>query len=543
VLPPLALVGRLEHAFDIVASDVAGLPERHRGLRRVVDWSYELLDEPARRAYVRAGIFAGSFDLDALAAVSDADDLPHLLDLVDTLVEANLLRQADLEAPEARFRMLETIREHALECAAQDADAVQLRQRHAAYYAELAEQAEPRLTGPEGQAWLARLERERDNIRAALRWAIDAAPSDLALRLVGALHRFWFIRADFIEGERWFTAALQFQTDAPRLRAKALMGAGTMSARLGRHLAARQYYEECLALFRIADDRAGIANALNSLGNITYDLGEHTAAGELYRDSLAMWREVGERRGISVALNNLGNVALLQGDYSAAAAAYEESVQLRRELGDRHGVATTVNNFADLELRRGNPSRARVLASEALSLCHSLGDRLGTAYAALILADEAVQAGHVERGVRLLAGVDHVCELLGATRAADEQARFQRVLGSVAGRLADAEFEACWAAGTALSPGELVREALTADDAPSSRAAPEPPRLPDSGLTEREREVLILVGRGLSNRQIAGALMISESTAAVHVKHILHKLGCTSRAQAAVWAVQHGLAA
>jgi non-specific serine/threonine protein kinase len=285
----------------------------------------------------------------------------------------------------------------------------------------------------------------------------------------------------------------------------------------------------------------------------------------LYRESLELNRALGDSRYVAVVLNNLGNVAFLRGEHTDAKRWYERSLEIHRADGRKHGVRVALTNLAQVLNAQADVPLAAKVAAEALALCAELSDAWGISTSLLVLGEVALAQGHVTRSTRLLAGVSHLRESVGMAFPRDEQTRFESAVTRTRTCLEPADFEAAWQDGLGKSLEQTIADALASepldpvaasasasdpqpraaqmsmpDPDPETRAAQTSTSHPDP-LTRREREVLVLVGRGLSNRKIAQQLVISEQTAAVHVKHILAKLDCSSRAQAAVWAAQAGL--
>ncbi len=251
LLPPAAMVPRLEQALDVLTDGARDLPQRQQTLRATLDWSYGLLSEPARVLLARLAVFSGGFAVEAVESVC-ADDGVDVLTIFTSLANDSLLRQVD----EGRFAMLETIREYALEQLEASGEAEELRRRHAEYFVELAEAAERELTAAGETAVHERLEREHDNFRAALSWSQRSGAGDVELTLAAALGRFWLIRGHFGEGRGWLEDALGHDGGEPAVRAKALRGVGVLALKQRDHEQAEAFLEESLALSREQRRRA-----------------------------------------------------------------------------------------------------------------------------------------------------------------------------------------------------------------------------------------------------------------------------------------------
>jgi len=386
LLPPEALLERLSLTYDQRQTVLAGVeldrPARHQALRNAIDWSYGLLRPWEQRFFRRLAVFSGGFTLEGAEAMcaTDAELRPMVLDGVGSLIDKSLLQPAEATPLGPRYRMLETIRQYAL-VQLQDADELDMMQRSLAnFLIELAETAEPELTGPQQVTWLDRLESEHDNLRASLQWCVESTSVGLMLRLSGAIWRFWSTRGYVGEGLRWLDAAVTSPAATPSpILAKALNGAANLAREQGDYARAQLLHERSLAIWRGHGDKHGMAEALNNLGLIALYQGKHEEAHQRCEEGLALFRDLGDKGGIGAALNNLGNVARERGQSARAAVLHTESLGLRRELGDKRGIALSLNNLANVVLNQGDYWRAAALHQESLALRQELGDRAGVA--------------------------------------------------------------------------------------------------------------------------------------------------------------------
>ena len=401
LLSPPAILARLDRRLDLLAAGPRDRPPRQQSLRAALAWSHDLLTADEQALFRRLAVFAGGCALEAAEVVAGTMDdgrrTIHAQDVgppsyvvrgpssvfegLASLVAQSLLRSEEQADGEPRFSMLETIREYALERLEVSGEAAVARQRHAAYYLALAEEADPKLRSAEQLPWLERLEGEHDNLRAALVWGLSpAGESATAMRLAAALAWFWYLRGHFSEGRGWLDRALAAPEKAPAsTRARGLNGAGNLAYAHGDYAGAAAAYEEGLALFRGLGDTQGVANVLNNLGNLARARGDYPRAVALLEENLALRRQLGDRGGLALALNNLGLVAHHGGDHARAARFFEESLALNRELGDRHHVALALNNLGNLAQQRGDYTLATTLHQENLALCRELGDTRGVA--------------------------------------------------------------------------------------------------------------------------------------------------------------------
>jgi predicted ATPase/class 3 adenylate cyclase len=401
VLSPMELLERLGSRLTTATGGARDRPERQRTLRNAITWSYELLEAEEQALFRALAVFAGGWTLEAAEEIIGASGATEadVLDGLTSLLDKSLVEQrkgaghAGKGGGEGRFAMLETIREYALEQLEATELAGALRRRHAQYYRDLAERAAPFLRGTEQALWLARLQADHDNLRAALGWAHGQGETALGLRLATALWRFWYVRGYLREGRDWLERFLEGAgAGAPQVRAGALQAAAALAESLGEQERATALAEESLTLQRGLGDTRGVATALNNMGNVATSHGDLGRAAGLYEESQVLWRSLKDDVGTASALNNRATVARLQGDGERATALAEESLKLRRVLKDSGGVATCLHNLALVALDAGDLARAGALAEESLGLWRTVDDRWGIAnglYSEGILAQRA----------------------------------------------------------------------------------------------------------------------------------------------------------
>ena len=576
VLPPEALLARLANRLDILEAANRDQPQRQRTLRAALDWSYDLLTAAEQRLFRRLGIFVGGFALTSLAEVCDADGALGVdpLDGLESLFDKSLIRRE--LAPggsEPRFAMLETMREYALERLAATGELDLIRRAHAAYFLGGADVAVAEIKFSQQSAWLQSLETEHDNLRAALTWCEDAGEPELGLKAAGLLAWFWIVRGYVATGRHQLTSllALADTADSP-LRAEALRVIGSLALNQADYSAARNLFEASLAIRRRLGDPAGLLSALTSLGAVALQEGDHATAEAYFEEALAIQEAIGDLLGISESANNLANVAHERGDLERARALYErslklnqasiryrqdvvlhnlgvvaqeqgelaearklfqDSVALKRVLGDTAGLALSLAKLGEVESSMRHPTEAHRVLSESLNLQRDLGDRPGMAFVLERFAITAVENGRVERGLRLAGAADALRSAIGAPLDRAARQHLERSLHHARGALRPEAADAAWLAGRMLSVDAAVKEALS----PGGQTGDVQTTL----LTAREREVAVLIAQGLTNRDIAQKLVVSERTAENHVQHVLNRLGLRSRAQVAAWAVHNGL--
>jgi tetratricopeptide (TPR) repeat protein len=390
---------RLEHRLQLLTGGARDLPERQQTLRNTLRWSYDLLSQEEQRLFRRLAVFVGGCTLEAAEALSGTSggQATHLLDALASLLDKHLLYQQQ-GGQQTRLLMLETIREYGLECLSTCGELEEARQVHAHYYLRLAEEAEPQLLGPQQTVWLDRLEQEHDNLRAALRWALergkDRHSMELALRLSGALLRFWLTRGHWSEGRTFLEYALAGREGTvASVRAKALYAAAELAFVQGDHDQAKLLGEESLALLREIKDIRSVMQCLNLLAEVAARRGNLAAARSLLEEALALSRELSDKqyfvyspfysaevlflqREDARARALLAEVLFLQGEYARARALLEELLARQREQGNKRDAADDLLFLAEiLFVSQGDVAMIRSLLEEGFALASEVGDK------------------------------------------------------------------------------------------------------------------------------------------------------------------------
>ncbi len=390
VLAPQHILSQLNPRLRLLTGGPRDAPARQRTLRDTIDWSYDLLAVDEQTLFRRLAVFAGGLPLAAAEAVAGASvpasNHPRVLDGLESLLDKHLLTQADDGADEPRFRMLETIREYALERLETSGEAAATRQRHADYFVALAEAAEPHLYGAGQGAWVRRLEAEHDNLRAALAWAIAHAGAT-GLRLAGALGWFWHLHGHHREGRDWLLQALDQADDAAgadgaRFRAKALNQAGYLAMFLRDLTRAKALLEQSVVLWRAVGDPYGLAHALCDWGAcLGASTKEHPAqARVLLEESITLFRQLGAKQNLVRAHFWHGLTAAFQHDFEAARASAAESIRLGREVGDVSNIGASMGGIlAYIAVQEGEYTTAHAYIAESLQMGREAEDRPGIA--------------------------------------------------------------------------------------------------------------------------------------------------------------------
>ena len=517
LLPPHALLARLSGGahispLDLLARPSQDVPTRQQTLRSTIGWSYALLSPAEQQVFRWLGVFVGGCSLDAAEQVCGDFGLPpspirkapvqDIYDLLVSLIDQSLVSQGADAGGEPRFTMLTTLREYALEQLAACGELGAARQSHAAYFLSLAELAEPTFRGADQQTWLARLEADHDNMRAALSWMCGVGAGEDALRFAAAFWQFWLVRGYLNEGQSWIATILALPAAAAPTfhRARVLNGGGLIAWLRSSPREAAALLSESLTLFRQLGNRHGCAWALNhlaqvafaeerfddvialgeeslalfreigavwnsawvllNLGDALWALGYQERASALFAESLSLFHDSGDKRGTAWAIDHLARIAHAQGDYQRAAAFLAESLALFRELGDRSGCAWALDQMAQVAEATGERERARALYAESLAISRDLGDKSAIASCLISLSSLTYLEGRFERAVSMLGAADLILASLAPRLNAADRTTLERATALYRSALDPATFSAAWAAGLASSADLVIARVL-----------------------------------------------------------------------------------
>jgi predicted ATPase/class 3 adenylate cyclase len=424
---------KLDHRFRLLTGGSRTALPRQQTLRALIDWSYDLLTTQEKTLLRRVSVFAGGWTLAAAEQVGTGESIEdwEVLDLLTSLADKSLVL-AEVQGQATRYRLLETVRQYALERLGDSGEAAAIRGRHRDCFVKLVMEIEPELVNVDQARWLAVLEEEHDNVRQMLGFCRDDEEAGHEYLCLGrALWLFWYTRGHSSEGRQQVAAMLSHPDAQARTtaRADALHAAGDLARNQGEFSAARPLHEDGLAIYREFGNQQGIAGSLMRLGCVDREerdlesarslLNESLAinreignkqgiaasltnlgillqqqrdlasARPLYEESLTIYREIGNKQGLANALNGMGVVVSLQGDFALASSLYEESLAIYRELGTRAGIAATVSNLGGMALDQGDYTAARSLFEEGLMLHRELGNKQNIALTLRNLANVA----------------------------------------------------------------------------------------------------------------------------------------------------------
>jgi len=461
LLPPAALLARLDDRMSLLTAGARDLPERQRTLRNTLDWSFGLLSPAAQALFSRLGVFPGSFDLEAGEAVGGAGEpgpagqsqAGEIIDTLASLVDASLVRETD-QAGQPRFSLLGTIRYYSRDRLRASGQWQEAHDRHAAHFLEFAESATAGLAGPSQVTWLDRLEAEHDNLGAAMSWFLDQDQPGPAHQLGAATWRFWWLRGHAEEFARYGRAIVANGEKLPPGQVGyAQNGLGLMLIASGDPAGAQELFEQALALFRRLGDKLGIAISAGSLGHLTALRREYAEASKLLTESLALHQELGNKVSVALLYNFLGQIPLSQGDNDAAARLLRQGLEAARRVPDRFPLLISLYDLALSSQARGDLGGAAGLLREGLSAASDAGDESCVGYYLQRLAALAAQREDPGRAVRLLAAADAVLQaagtgwLLAYVAGAPSEAD---ALPELRSRLGEAAFQQAWAQGAAM---------------------------------------------------------------------------------------------
>ena len=575
LLPPSSMLKRLQGSpLQLLTSGARDLPVRQQTLRNTVQWSYDLLDNDEQRTFRWLSVFIDGCTLEAALTVME---LPASLDSIDSLVNKSLLHQTEFDGT-PRLTMLETIREFGLEQLSNAHEIDSARRAHASYCLSFAEEAEEGLTGAEQKKWLQRLDREQDNLRAALRWAMEHHEVDTAQRMAGALQPFWFRRGHWSEGRRWLEDSLAMDSGAtqnPLFRAKALYEAGMLARFQGDFARARILCEQSLTACRDVGDKTGILKALAQLSRISSFQDDQTATNvfvaeaaslieslpdsivkaDAYTDiAIAMishpvrqglyppkalhyvheseriQRALNNPAGLALALIHQASHALFAGEYALATSQLDESERVIMELGDDRLLSRMAMIRMFLDLHKGDFTTARRRVEEILQQVLNRGDHhvaSSLPIMSVILHGQGLDVWSA-RVFGLAEALTRAGQWNSEVAVVDQRLHTGEIRDKVRARLGEETFDREMAAGQRLKLEDLLTIPHPQSPAPDL-STPVTASDPGAALTAREIEVLHLLAQDLSNQQIAEKLVVSRRTVDAHLRSIYDKLDVKSR--------------
>jgi predicted ATPase/DNA-binding NarL/FixJ family response regulator len=540
VLSVEQILARLDDRFRLLTNGRRLAPARQQTLRAALDWSFELCASAEQLLWARASVFAGGFDLEAAEAVCGGDgiDPGEVSDLLAGLLDKSILIRESGVRPGTLYGLLDTVRQYGWDRLVASGQEALLRGRHREYYRRLAGRAEAERVSAREVEWLLRLRRELPNLRLAMDSGLakpGTAPA--ALEIVVAVRDLWY-GGRYREGQRWLTRALALDPRPTRVRAVGLADAGFLTLLLGDADASRRMLAEADTLADRLGDPAARAAVTYVFGQVAL-IGQPpdlTRAMALTEDALAAAHAVGDLRRVSLNLLQAATIGGFVGDPRATG--YAEQCQA---LGETHGAEWTrawgLLLLALVRYQQGDREQVATLLHQALPVQLLVDDSWGAGNGLEILAWTAAAAGDYERAARLL-GACHALNRRDGASIAEMGPFVEHHAVCVRGAqhaLGEAAYTAAFDAGTRVTLEEAVSHALGERRTKHAMPSQRPAQSADDLLTRREEQIAALVAQGLTNKDIATRLVISQRTAESHIEHVLTKLGFTTRAQIAKW--------
>jgi non-specific serine/threonine protein kinase len=453
---------RLDRRFALLTDGSRAALPRHRTLRSTIDWSYDLLTEHERAMLRRVAVFAGGWTLPSAEQVCAGDgiDAAEVCEQLTSLVDKSLVA-TDEQAGATRYRMLETVRQYALERLRDSGEEAQWRGSHLACFVALGAEFNKEVMGTKQQAWLDRMAREHDNLRAALGWSTEASSLE-GLQLAVALDAFWRIRGFLAEGRDWFARLL----DAvpiylrTRLRARGLYAAALFAILQGDYAAGKGLLEESLMIFREIDDSRNVAYALDSLAYLAIEQGEYPQAEAVAREAVDLLRARSSREGLCFSLIHLAIALQRRGQWPAAREFYEQSVAIAREFGTPWEMGTALREIGLAECDEGHCDLALQHLAEAMAILQGLGDRPGVVESLEGLAGIAAATAAPRRAARLWGAAESLRQEIGGAMSVNQRLIYERQVKPVRAMLSGEAFDQAWDEGRAMSLDDAVRYAL-----------------------------------------------------------------------------------
>ncbi|MFC9555162.1 ATP-binding protein [Rhodococcus sp. NPDC056960] len=531
------ILHRLTDRLGLLTTNTRGAPARQQTLVWSIDWSHELCTPAERKMWGRLTVFSGSFELGAVEGIfTDTASADHIVDVVASLIDKSILIRDEV-AGEVRFRMLETLRDYGLERLQETGEFGSLLRRHRDWYENLVLQAESDWISPRQMAWIARLDAEQPNIRAALQFCLTGPnEADAGLRMAAALYPYWRVRGRIREGLRWLAQLLAVQGGKPGMeRVRALYVLSVLSGIHGDPDASALYVQRGTDLAAQLGDRAGRALMDDAAGWHALFTADAVAACEHFESSLAVFREEGTLLYVIWSLLGLALAGDAAGNRIRSEECQREILALTESRGESVYRGWSLWGAGVGAWRRGEYAGAKDLLTQGLKLARLVDDRVSAVGCMEVLGWIAADDNAPRRAATLMGATKALAQAVGSPSAIFPNTRLQcsEFEDNARRAIGDRAFETEFRQGLGMGFDDAAAYALDETSRPDISAQQTP-----TSLTRREQQVAELVAEGLTNKAIAARLVISQRTAQGHVEHILAKLGFTSRTQIAAWSIE-----
>lgn len=587
--PDLQPASRILNLLSVGARDV---PERQQSLRKTIEWSYSLLGDTEQKTLRAASVFPVGFTIQTLSAIMGSND-DIVLQNVSSLVDKNLIKPAADNSNEGRFILLEAIREYAWDEILRLGEVEALRAAYIATYLSLLEKAGRELQTEKQEQWLDAFESEFLNINLALEMCLTSPQGSerwkAGFRILDNFHRYFMLHGQFHYASEYIAQARAsiedyekkgntLDNEALRLKADIYSLTGSLAWGLGNYREGSDWHGKAYSIHEALADEAGMAEALNNWAVNLGMLGENQTALEKHEKGLALYRKIGDRWGEAKQLNNLGNLLHIMGREKEALATFEQALTIARELKDGFFISSFLCNIAHLRVHAGDYAGAVSLLNESVESTHKAETPYLRAWSLMIislaylkqkqvrialhtllegmellpgLTDVSLKveylktsvyalaySGYSTEAVQVFSTVTKVCEELGLSEYPPDAAELREFIQTLRSKMPANVFSAAEQKGSDLS----LDSALVFIVEKLNPSTPTPPNLEvENILTAREREVLILLTRGMTNEEISRELVVVVKTVEKHVANILMKLGMKNRTEAATWALERGI--
>lgn len=537
-LSPAALLSLLEHRLTLLTHGVRDAPPRHRSMRDAIAWSYDLLTEEDQRAFRHLAVFAGGFTLSAAEAVLGETGATY--DTIDSLVARSMLVPVEAVGDDPRFVMLETLREYGLERLEESSEEEHAaRKRHAAFYASRAARFWTPEVPAEFDVLLKACGQDHGNLRTAFAWAREHEP-EVAMCLASGLDWYFTVFGHVAEGRVWIAwceTASENRIDA--LRGRILLASALLALQHNELDRAEELIRRAIIVTRECHEPYLLAVATLQLGDVVFCQGRFDEAQALSAEARHMAMEIVDPLLVTLVIVQEGRIASSIGNLMLAEARLSEALRRYQDMGMTFGVTIASHFLARVVAAQGDGARAATLFGEAIAVWRHYGDWVNVARAMEGLAG-IPNASLTSQAVHLLGAASAIRENLHHAVDHEDRAEYDKTLSRLVDSMPSKAFETAWRNGTALPWDAAADAAVQFVDSivHDEQGEPETP----FGLSPRELDVLRLLVEGKTDGEIARALFISQRTAATHIRHIYDKLGVSSRAAAAAFAVRQGLA-
>jgi predicted ATPase/DNA-binding CsgD family transcriptional regulator len=555
VLSPAEILANMDDRFRLLGTGALDLPERHQTLKAAIDWSYESLPPVEAQFLRRLSVFSGGFTVAAAKTVAECERLGvDVLESLVALVEKSLIIRARGPAGESRFTFLDSIREYLLDQLRASGELSDVREQHASYFMEFAEQNYSEMRTENQKARFDLLESEHDNLRAALEWSMDTGKHALGKRICAAVWNFWWLRGHIREGVGWLETFRRGGEESPvEVHLRMLQGTGTLRGWQRDYELGRALLMQALELAQECQDQDAIVRILGRLGWILWLNGKTEEASWL-AEKLASCPSDADPWDLAHAFLSLGNLQYESGLQEMAEKAFTRSLECFQLTQEKHGAVFVRSKLALLDQKKGNLQEAQKGMVEALEAARQSIDLYVIAYcvddaaqlAVQRMAEQKIAQGRdLQKIARVVGAVDHWREILSMLRAPREDLAHLQIIETLQHRMGEPAYLRVSKEGQSVPVERVIDEAielLETSDTPSGQGkGKQETEVIFVALSKREHQVISLIAEGLSNQEIADRLFVSERTVRFHVTSIFHKLGADNRAQAVAIADRLGI--